>query len=1676
MTVLLRILNHRNRRFVFLFLFSLLIGSLLLSVGANRGSSHSPSSKSRAQETVKVASLPLLKLFGASNLTASTNSAPLAVNDSYNVHNSLQTNGNAVPYGLLHNDYDPDWDYMYCVEKSVYTAHGSAYISFYGNVTYYPTSGFTGTDSTTYTVCDTHSACSNATITFNVVNNPPTVADDSYNVHTSLQTSLYSQPYGVLHNDYDPDGDSFTCGVKNNVATAHGSASITYQGNVTYYPATGFVGTDSLTYTACDGLNACSNGTITFNVNNQPPTVGNDLYVVRKSDIVRGNGNFDTAYNTPPNGARLNDFDPDGDNMACVQRNNVRTANGYASVWSDGRVQYLPDSGFVGADSITYTVCDSLNACSTGTIWFFVPANEDDGSPSCKSSIGKAAAAVGEAANAVGEPVNVTNGNMYVQQTDYRLPGVGGGLEVTRTYNSNSNSAGLFGKGWTADYDENITSYQNALLRLTLPDGQVVFFGRSSNTTGAFTLLTPGFQGQITQDTNGYTVSFKGGTVHQFNAAGKLVSIADHNNNQTTLTYDANGKLSQVTDPFGRTLNVTTDANGRITALADALGTIASYIYSANGELQTVTYPNNSKFDFAYSTFGTRSLLTTVTDALGHVVESHAYDGSGRATTSERNGGVEHYTLNYIGSGETDVTDALGHVTKYFFDASKGRNAVTRIEGSCACSPTNVQTWTYDNQLNVLTKTDAANQTTTFTYDANGNPLTATNALGTVQLTYNGFGEVLTATDTMQGVLTNTYDTHGNLLTTKDPLNNTTTFTYDTRGQVLTAKDARNNTTTFTWDTSGRLIEVKDAANHTTAYTYDGRGRTTTTTNALNEATNYEYDVVGRPAKVIYPDTSYVQFTYDLGGRRTKVKDARGYETTFAYDGADRLTSVTNADNKTTSYSYNLMSRLTSQTDALNRTTNHEYDDFNRPVKTIYPAATTGATRLETRVEYNLVGKVKKQIDTAGRETVYDYDTAQRLIKVTDPALQITQYEYNARSQTTAVVDALSQRYEFAYDALGRETQVTRGSISMSYGYDAVGNRTSRTDYNNATTNYAYNNLNRLTTVTYPDTTTVSYSYDQLSRLASATNANGTVSFSHDNRGRLSSTTDVFNQTVGYGYDANSNRTSLSLGQNVNATYQYDVLNRLTQITDSANANVGYAYDAISKLASRTLPNGVAVTYQYDGLNRLTRLTDATSTTTIADAQYQYNTASQITQIVEPTQTRNFAYDSIDRLTTVQNPTQTVESYTYDAVGNRTASHQSSSYSYQPFNRVVAIGSNTYTYDSNGNLMQKIDTNGTWTYAWDYENRLKQVTRPDSTTVSYKYDALGRRIQRSKSAGGSTNYIYDGVNVIKDINSDGSTVDYLNGLGVDDKLRQTSSAGTLYFTQDHLGSTRALTDTSGNVVESVNYDSFGNGASTLSRYGFTGREWDAEANLYYYRNRWYDPQEGRFISADPIGLGGGINPYAYVANNPHSFTDPSGLTPISDEWKSDFQSQRQPMYPDHYNWLGTFLTEFNYRTCDSLKDLFYLPSRILADPGVQFALISMGMPFGTPWAGFVPAAGYIEAGRAEDLITLHHGSTNNTQKILESGLDVEKEGATYVSTDFVAAQDAIEARVARGDIVKDGGIITSKVPRSAFETLHRSGDIMGRPYQGFYPYKLDSIEYLLKTPAAKALFNSGILR
>jgi len=180
----------------------------------------------------------------------------------------------------------------------------------------------------------------------------------------------------------------------------------------------------------------------------------------------------------------------------------------------------------------------------------------------------------------------------------------------------------------------------------------------------------------------------------------------------------------------------------------------------------------------------------------------------------------------------------------------------------------------------------------------------------------------------------------------------------------------------------------------------------------------------------------------------------------------------------------------------------------------------------------------------------------------------------------------------------------------------------------------------------------------------------------------------------------------------------------LTKITDGSNLATSYVCDAASKLTSRTLPNSVATTYTYDGLNRLTRLKDAKNNTVIADNNYTYNTAGQITQNIDQSGTHAYGYDALDRLTSATYTGTPAESYAYDSVGNRTSSQRSATYSYQPFNRLTATTAATYLYGNNGNMTTKTEGSGTTQFAWDFENRLTQVVTPSSGSVSYKYDAL----------------------------------------------------------------------------------------------------------------------------------------------------------------------------------------------------------------------------------------------------------------------------------------------------------------------------------------------------------------
>jgi RHS repeat-associated protein len=398
----------------------------------------------------------------------------------------------------------------------------------------------------------------------------------------------------------------------------------------------------------------------------------------------------------------------------------------------------------------------------------------------------------------------------------------------------------------------------------------------------------------------------------------------------------------------------------------------------------------------------------------------------------------------------------------------------------------------------------------------------------------------------------------------------------------------------------------------------------------------------------------------------------------------------------------------------------------------------------------------------------------------------------------------------------------------------------------------------------------------------------GSYGFAYDNMGRLIGTSTQYSFLPGlnfqnsYGYDAASNRTSLTVPDGSVTAYGYDTLNRLNGLANSWAGSFGFSYDALSRRTLLTRPNGVNTSYAYDRLSHLLSVLHQAGVNTLDGAAYTYDPAGNRTSKTNYLNgvTSNYGYDLLYELTQVTQGASTTESYSYDPVGNRLSSLGVPNYSYNSSNELTSSSLGSYSYDANGNTLS--DPSGK-TYTWDFENRLTSVFVPGTGTVSFKYDPFGRRIQKSGPLG-TTNYLYEGGTLIEEIDDSGNLLArYSEGTDVDELLTEYRSGTTSFYQRDGLGSVTSLSSTAGVLASTYGYDSFGKlTASTgmlTNPFKYTGREFDSETGIYYYRARYYDPGTGKFVSEDPLRFEIGINFYPYVQNDPVGHIDPSGLCP-----------------------------------------------------------------------------------------------------------------------------------------------------------------------------------------------------
>jgi RHS repeat-associated protein len=396
----------------------------------------------------------------------------------------------------------------------------------------------------------------------------------------------------------------------------------------------------------------------------------------------------------------------------------------------------------------------------------------------------------------------------------------------------------------------------------------------------------------------------------------------------------------------------------------------------------------------------------------------------------------------------------------------------------------------------------------------------------------------------------------------------------------------------------------------------------------------------------------------------------------------------------------------------------------------------------------------------------------------------------------------------------------------------------------------------------------------------------GVYGFAYDNMGRLVGTSTQYaflsgpTFTNSYTYDAASNRTSLTAPDGSATAYGYDSLNRLNGLANSWAGIFDFGYDALSRRTSVTRPNGVNTSYNYDSLSHLLSVLHQEGANTVDGASYTYDPAGNRTSKGNYLNgiTSNYTYDALYELTRVTQSGSTTESYSYDPVGNRLSSQGMSSYQYNASNELTSDSLGSYTYDANGNTLSDAQSR---TFTWDFENRLTQAVNPDVGTTTFKYDPFGRRIQKSGPLG-TANYLYDGKNIIEEVDSSANVLAYYTRTRkIDESLAELRSGGASYYERDGLGSITSLSSSAGSIANTYEYSSFGSLANSMGTVGnpfrYTGREFDLETGLYNYRARFYDPVVGRFIGEDPTGFLAGTNFYDYAANDPTVLIDPLGL-------------------------------------------------------------------------------------------------------------------------------------------------------------------------------------------------------
>ncbi|MEO0419085.1 MAG: RHS repeat-associated core domain-containing protein [Pseudomonadota bacterium] len=926
-------------------------------------------------------------------------------------------------------------------------------------------------------------------------------------------------------------------------------------------------------------------------------------------------------------------------------------------------------------------------------------------------------------------------------------------------------------------------------------------------------------------------------------------------------------------------------------------------------------------------------------DSAGRVVSSELADGVERNTIAYSKVGSDRVrtVTNELGK-QTDFTFSE-------FSGPNREYQLTSIDGAATSgTQANTTTLSYSGGTFLTSSTDAEGRLITTSRDSRGRPLSIVEASGTpdertTTVTWHPDFNVPITTVTDNLTETRSYDAQGRLtsLTLTDTTSHalpyatngqtrTYSYTWDANGRLLSengplaAVGAQDDLTTFTYDASGNMLSQTNALGHVTTYAgHDANGRPGSMTDANGAVTQFTYDLLGRVETITVKHPSNpaldatTSMTYDAVGNVTQMTLPGTSALTMAYDANNRLTSMTSASGERFDYAYDVMGNVERETvvrgdGSTSRLIRRQFDELGRLI------GERLGVKQPVKLGYDRVDNLTSLTDEIGFATTSSFDALDRVASVVAPDGGSQGSTYDEQNNPLTFTDPISVTTQFTYNGFGdviQEVSPDRGT--SAYEYDAAGRMTKSTDGRGQVIDYTRDILGRVTRmepVGRPASELIEYVWDagglagsyETGRLAKVVDGSGTTLFQYDHRGNRTAKQQVIGTSAA-----------------AQLAYEYDVADRITQITYPSGRLVRYGYDAYGRVnlvetkqtaaspawetiadnhdyepfgpaKAMDLGNGLAVANDWgtDGRLAARRLYTSVGGTDLSHLAYRRDDAGRIGAIadyVNPAGSVIYGYDEVGRLELAVSDGASTgsESYTYTNGTNQLASFTD------------ANGTRTISYDARGNTVSEARPGGTAvTATYDGHGRLATYDRTNIGVQTYTYNGLGDRVRVDKPTG-TRHFVYDAWGrVVAEYGASASDVkaefiwalppaandnspfgggDHIAGYAPLALVAENASSQLeLYRVHgNHLGVPVVTTNAAGQVVTPGN---------DFLRPGFPGQS-EVLSDLYYNRARDYDPSTGRYIQADPIGLGGGSNPYVYAFADPVNLIDPSGEVPAA---------------------------------------------------------------------------------------------------------------------------------------------------------------------------------------------------